>query len=134
MEWNPVLEERLRQSKQTAGWRWVAYAGALIGLAVTWGGATMYADERDACIEARGPFAECPKSPIWQYLAPGLGFLAISIAMALPAEKAAKESRQLVVQKRAAETNAAAAAPNCARCGSAMVATYCANCGAPQPA
>jgi hypothetical protein len=96
MEWNPALEHRLQDLEKRAGWRWVGYCVVILALAVVPVGSLAIAATGTAWMD------EDPRGilTVLGVLA-GL-FLILGLIFALPAEKAAKQARELRVQKEAA--------------------------------
>lgn len=95
MEWNPVLEDRLKRAKQARGWRWIGYTLVALGIAVLPVGAWLVRQPGLVAAGDRSVF-----TVLWVVV--GL-FLLLGLVLALPAEKAAKEARELEIQKAAAE-------------------------------
>jgi len=96
MTWTAVKEEELRQAKQSAGWRWIAYFLTFVGLVAGLFGAGIisYFDPGAFENDLKGAFQVS-----WGVAAP---ILLLAIFLDLPAEKAAKKAKLLQAEKREA--------------------------------
>lgn len=128
MDWNPVLEHRLKEAKQKAGWRWIAYFLTFVGLAVGFGGPAIIGAVSPDSLESD------PKGVLQvSWILAGM-ILLLAIVLDVPAEKAAKEAKELKVQKEASLKMPSAPAPQaCAKCGTGLAigTRFCGSCGAP---
>ncbi len=88
-DWTAAQEEELRQAKQTAGWRWIAYFLTVVGLAVVFTGT--------AIITSISPGD--PKGALQVSWILGGMILLLAIVLDIPAEKAAKRAKVLAAQK-----------------------------------
>ena len=96
MTWTAVKEEELRQAKQSAGWRWIAYFLTFVGLvAGLFGAGIVSYFDPDA-------FENDPKGVLQVVLTLAGLILLMAIFLDLPAEKAAKKAKLLQAEKREA--------------------------------
>lgn len=128
MEWNPALEDRLKRSRQSAGWRWIGYVGVVLGLLAGLVGGNAWMGEKAACEAGAAPGEICQGPSIWVYLAPGILIFVLGIMTAVSADKAAKEARELRLQKVAASAIESA---SCAACHARLPTgcQFCPQCG-----
>lgn len=123
MDWNPVLEDKLKRQNQTAGWRWIGYI--LVGLGTL---GLIAGIGWSVILESEG-------MPGWYGYIPGGLFMVTGLLTALPAEKAAKEARELKVQREYAMSlrQQPNASSGCLRCRAPIVQgqAFCGSCGAP---
>lgn len=120
MEWNPVLEERLKTASRAAGWRWIGYFAVILGFVLVGMGFWFY-----------GEFGSPGESP-WAYATPGGLMLLVGVLFAGPGEKAAKEARELRIQKAAAASQPTVQLmTRCAGCSNQLGAgaRFCPSCG-----
>lgn len=88
VEWNSVLEDRLRRAKRARGWRWIGYFVVFIALATYPVGVWVFDHYEQSDGSEAGLFA----------VLAGM-FLVLGLVISLPAEKAAKQARELELQK-----------------------------------
>lgn len=101
MEWNAVLEHELKEARQKAGWRWIGYGAVMLAFGLAAGGMVLAGELQTECEATAQPFETCQVN-LLPLMAPAAVFFALGLAMALPAEKAAKQAKRLKVQKEAA--------------------------------
>ncbi len=103
--WSAYDEEKLKQAKKSAGWRWMGYIAVTIGLIGAVGGLVEYSDAKADCEAEAGAFEQCDGPSPAVYAGPGVAFFVLGLIVSLPAEKAAKEAKMLKAQKEAASIN-----------------------------
>lgn len=85
MEWNPVLEDRLKRAKRMAPWLWPSYFMMFVGLWAAAAGYFLWP------AELRYPGMGA---------VPGLLIFLVGACLAGPSKKAATELRELKIQKQ----------------------------------